>query len=111
GHALVAVLVLAGHAELAPAGAGGQHHAPAAHARAALELDRGHAFGVLRQRGGALQVHDVDVVLAHVRLQLRGQARASVSCTEMKFSIAIVSSTWPPKRSATTPVRMPLRAA
>ncbi len=35
----------------------------------------------------------------------------SVSGTEMKFSIAMVSSTWPPKRSATMPVRMPLRAA
>jgi hypothetical protein len=29
----------------------------------------------------------------------------------MKFSMPIVSSTWPPKRSETTPVRMPLRAA
>ncbi|MNY30279.1 hypothetical protein D3C86_1643770 [compost metagenome] len=35
----------------------------------------------------------------------------SVSCTEMKFSMAMVSSTCPPKRSAATPVRMPLRAA
>jgi hypothetical protein len=35
----------------------------------------------------------------------------SVSLTEMKFSIASVSSTWPPKRSLTTPVRTPLRAA
>ena len=35
----------------------------------------------------------------------------SVYGTETKFSMPIVSSTWPPKRSATTPVRMPLRAA
>ncbi|MNY20424.1 hypothetical protein D3C86_1539000 [compost metagenome] len=35
----------------------------------------------------------------------------SVCFTEMKFSMARVSSTCPPKRSATTPVRMPLRAA
>ncbi|MCY1426783.1 hypothetical protein D9M71_426120 [compost metagenome] len=35
----------------------------------------------------------------------------SVSGTEMKFSMDMVSSTWPPKRSAATPVRMPLRAA
>ncbi|MNJ56326.1 hypothetical protein D3C77_518650 [compost metagenome] len=34
----------------------------------------------------------------------------SVSFTEMKFSMDMVSSTWPPKRSAATPVRMPLRA-
>jgi hypothetical protein len=34
-----------------------------------------------------------------------------VYSTEGKFSIAMVSSTWPPKRSATMPVRMPLRAA
>ena len=35
----------------------------------------------------------------------------SVYGTETKFSIAMVSSTWPPKRSATMPVRMPLRDA
>ena len=35
----------------------------------------------------------------------------SVYGTEMKFSMPMVSSTWPPKRSATTPVLMPLRTA
>jgi len=35
----------------------------------------------------------------------------SVWLTEMKFSMPRVSSTWPPKRSAAMPVRMPLRAA
>ena len=35
----------------------------------------------------------------------------SVSSTEMKFSMLIVSIVWPPMRSASTPVRMPLRAA
>src|SRR5690606_39533341 len=70
GHALVAVLVLAGHAHLPPARAGGEHHAAAAHGGATLELDRGDAVRVLAQRPAALQVHDVDVVLAHVRLEL-----------------------------------------
>jgi hypothetical protein len=35
----------------------------------------------------------------------------SVWGTEMRFSMARVSITWPPKRSLRTPVRMPLRAA
>jgi hypothetical protein len=43
--------------------------------------------------------------------QRGGELRASVSGTEMKFSMPRVSRVWPPKRSATMPVRMPLRAA
>ena len=46
-----------------------------------------------------------------VLLQRRDELGPSVCCTEMKFSMPRVSITWPPKRSASTPVRMPLRAA
>src|SRR5690606_38685756 len=75
GHALVAVLVLAGHADLPPARTGGQHHGAAADRSAAFEFDGGDAPGILRQRLATLQVHDVDVVLAHVRLELRRHPR------------------------------------
>ena len=51
-----------------------------------------------------LQVHDVHVIVLDVLFQRRREFRAFGVRTEMKFSIAIVSSTWPPKRSATTPV-------
>ncbi len=49
---------------------------------------------------GALQVHDVDVVVA-ARAASSASANfgPSVSLTEMKFSMPMVSSTWPPKRS------------
>jgi hypothetical protein len=59
----------------------------------------------------ALEVHDVDLVGAHVLLQRGGELRAFSLLDRDEVLDAIVSSTWPPKRSATTPVRMPLRAA
>ena len=75
GHALVAVLVLAGHVHLPPARAGGQDHRPAFQGGAVGQLDLDHATGGA-QLLGALQVHDIDLVLTHVLLELRDQPGA-----------------------------------
>jgi hypothetical protein len=50
-----------------------------------------------------LQVHDVDAIVLDMAFQRAASFGPSVCGTEMKFSIPIVSSTWPPKRSAATP--------
>ena len=78
GHALVAVLFLTGHADLAPAGTGREHQAAGFQRRAIFQPDFvGHA----RARGrdqllGTLHVHDIDVVLFYVLLHGRHQFRA-----------------------------------
>ena len=43
-------------------------------------------------------------------VKLEENSEPVVSLTVMKFSIPAVSLTWPPIRSATIPVRKPLRA-
>ena len=115
GHALVAVVVLAGYVHLAPAGTGGRSRRDLDRTVAPLSSSTvisppGSSAGIEPLR--PLEVHEVDVVLLDVLLE-RGRERSGLRCsgTETKFSIAMVSSTCPPKRSAAMPVRMPLRAA
>ena len=72
GHALGAVFVLAGHADVAPARAGGQDDGAALQLATVVQLHR-HQATRLRgghQLGRALGVHHVDVVVGHVRSQL-----------------------------------------
>ena len=74
-HAIAAVFLLARHAQLAPARAGGEDHAAALEHRAIGQDD----FRIVARFGrrdelvGALQVHDIDVVLIHVLFQRRHQ--------------------------------------
>ncbi|MNM67243.1 hypothetical protein D3C81_787670 [compost metagenome] len=76
-HALVAVLVLARDVHLPPACAGGQDHALGLQRGTVFQLHFDQAIGTGRhQLGGALQVHDVHVVLAHMGFQRAGQLRA-----------------------------------
>ena len=74
GHALGLVFLLARHVDVAPARAGGQDDGAALQRAAVVELDGDEATGLRggHQLGHALRVHDVDLVVAHVRFQLRG---------------------------------------
>ena len=77
GHALVPVLVFAGHIHLPPARAGGQDHRLALERCAIGQLDFDQAIGTGRdQLLGTLQIHDVHVVLAHVLLKRGSHLRA-----------------------------------
>ena len=78
GDALVAVLVLAGDAHLAPAGAGGQHHGAGLQGGAALQLHGRQATLLVggHQALGPLPVHHVDLIVLHVLFQRGGQLRA-----------------------------------
>src|SRR3989344_2037758 len=75
GDALVAILLFAGDADLAPARAGRQDHRPRLQRRAARQLDLVQPAGRLRgdQFLGALQVHDVDVIIFDVLFELRDE--------------------------------------
>jgi hypothetical protein len=74
GHAVVAVLLLTGHADLAPPRAGGQDDGLAAQRGAVGQSDL-EQFA-RDQRDGPLRVHHVHVVLAHMLLQRRRELRA-----------------------------------
>ncbi len=71
GHALVAVLGLAGHVHRAPPRAGGQDHGTGEEGGAAVQFDLDEAAlgGRRHELRGSLQVHDVDVVLTDVILE------------------------------------------
>ena len=68
GHALVLELLFARHIDIAPARARRDNDRAALEGSAAFELDLDEV-GARHQRGCTLQVHDVDVVLAHMLLQ------------------------------------------
>ena len=80
GHALVPVLLLAGHVDVAPARAGGQHHGAALQRRRrwpACTVDAAAGLGAPAPAPSTRwQVHDVDVVGAHVRFERGGELRA-----------------------------------
>src|SRR5690606_8808868 len=77
GDAPAAVFLLAGYVHFAPARAGGQDQGPRLERGTAVHLHFVQAVGTGRnERGSTLQVHDVDVVLAHVFFQRAGQFRA-----------------------------------
>ncbi|TLD44257.1 MAG: hypothetical protein FAZ92_03481 [Accumulibacter sp.] len=76
GDAMATVLLLAGDVHLAPARAGGDDHRPAAQAGAAGQAYLGKAVVAGGDQClGTLQVHDVDLVLAHVLLEPGSQLR------------------------------------
>ena len=77
-HALVLVFVLAGHVDIAPARAGRQDDGLAFQRGTAFELDFDQALARCSRRDqgfGALQVHDVHLVGAHMLLQRKGELR------------------------------------
>ncbi|MNT05341.1 hypothetical protein D3C72_1399560 [compost metagenome] len=75
-HAFVAVFLLARHVHFTPARTGRENHALGFEGRAAGETDFVQLAVFARdQLVGALQVHDVDVVLLDVFFQRRGQLR------------------------------------
>ncbi len=78
GHALGAVLLLARHVHVAPACTGGNDHGAGRERAAVLQLDLDQAAlgGRGPERTGALQVHQVHLVVAHVLLQRGGELRA-----------------------------------
>ncbi len=77
GDATAAVFLLAGHVHFAPACTGGEDQGLGLELAAVLELHTMQAVVAGRnQLAGALQVHDVDLVLAHVLFQRAGQFRA-----------------------------------
>ncbi len=109
-HAVVGVLLLAGNVQLAPPCTGGEHDGAGLEGGAALELDFDQpALGVgLGDRARPLEIHHVDVVLVDVGLERVHQLRAlGVGHRDQVLD----PHGWPPKRSATSPVRMPLREA
>nr|GEU28309.1 hypothetical protein [Tanacetum cinerariifolium] len=73
-HALVAVFLLAGHVDFAPAGAGGQDHGFGFQHCAAGRLHF-HQLGARYQLGSALGVHDVHFVRLDVLFQCHGKLR------------------------------------
>jgi hypothetical protein len=77
-HALVAILVLTGHVHLAPASAGRQDHRPGLQRGAILQLDLVQPAGGTRRDRPArpLQVHDVDVIVADMLFEMRGELGA-----------------------------------
>ena len=78
GDAAVAVLGFTGDADVAPAGAGREDHGPRAQAAAVghLDLDETAGCGGRHDLLGALQIHDVDTVMADMRLEVGGETRA-----------------------------------
>src|SRR5699024_9831593 len=70
GDALVAVLLLAGHAHGPPAGAGGQDDGPALEGRTVRQVDPGQPALALGEGGGLLPADDIDLVLADMALQV-----------------------------------------
>ncbi|EXF42510.1 hypothetical protein BAY1663_05089 [Pseudomonas sp. BAY1663] len=76
GDATATVLLLAGHVHLAPARTGGEDQGLGLEFATVVEPDAVQAVCAGRdQLAGALQVEDVDVVLAHVLFQCAGQFR------------------------------------
>src|SRR3990167_731824 len=76
-HALATVLLFTRHVHLPPARAGGDNHGLGLEGRAAVELDFVQTAGMAgRNQGrGALQIHDVDIVLFDVLFQDRKSTR------------------------------------
>src|SRR5690606_40002285 len=67
GDATAAVFLLAGYVHFAPARTGGEDQGAGLERSTAVHLHFVRSVGASRdQRGSTLQVHDVDVVLAHV---------------------------------------------
>jgi hypothetical protein len=90
GDALVAVLLLARHVHVRASGRRSRDHRPgAAWRRWPAHGRRGRHLGGGDQCFGALQVHDVDVVLATCCSRPAASFGPSVSLTEMKFSMAM----------------------
>src|SRR3546814_20273631 len=77
GDALVAILILARDAELTPARAGRQDHGARLQRRAVREPNLVQAALALGrdQLLGALESHDIDVIVLHMLLDLRAQLR------------------------------------
>ena len=76
-HALGLVFLLAGHTHLSPARACGQDHGLGLEGRTAFEANFVQLTGIFcrNQATGALQVHDIHVVLTHMGFQCAGQFR------------------------------------
>ena len=78
GHALVAILLLAGHAHLPPTRASGEDHRPRLQRGPVGQLHFDQATGGVAGRHqllGALQVHHVHVVFVHVLFQRSSHLR------------------------------------
>ncbi len=76
-HAFGFVFLLARYTHFTPAGAGGQDHGLGLEGRTAFKANLVQVTGIFRgdQAAGTLQVHDVHVVLTHMRFKGAGQFR------------------------------------
>ena len=74
GHTAATVFLFARHVHLAPACAGRQHYAAAAH-NGVAHRNLNHAVLTNTEPGGAVTVHNVDIVVLHVGFEVRGQTR------------------------------------